>query len=154
MKSSNSEKFWLKPLKIAIFGPNLHKKGSVRATPKTNIIFFAEMTKADHKLSKIFYFMKISCFDWVMNVFLFCGDVFLLKRVISSHNNCGPLIRPQIRPQVWLLTLIVRCWLNACHLERVVNFVTNKTVYYIVYPAKITLNLKEHLEIRGYGSYY
>ena len=88
MKSSNSEKFWLKPLKIAIFGPNLHKKGSVRATPKTNRIFFSEMTKADHELSKTFYFIKISCFDWVMNVFLFCGDFFLLKRVISSHNNC------------------------------------------------------------------
>ena len=27
-----------------------------------------------------------------MNVFLFCGDVFLLKRVISSHNSCGSML--------------------------------------------------------------
>ena len=34
------------------------------------------------------FHQNIICFDWVMNVFLFCGDVFLLKRVISSHNSC------------------------------------------------------------------
>ena len=47
------------------------------------------MTKADHKLSKTLFYQNIICFDWVMNVFLFCGDKnFLLKRVISSHNSC------------------------------------------------------------------
>ena len=41
----------------------------------------------------------------------------------------GPLIRPQVRPQTWLLTVSVRCSLNACIVERVVDFVTNITLY-------------------------
>ena len=61
MQSSSSEKFLLKPLKIAIFGPNLCKKrGQYGPHPKQTKSFFAEMTKADHKLSKTFYFIKIS----------------------------------------------------------------------------------------------
>ena len=40
----------------------------------------------------------------------------------------GPLIRPQVRPQTWLLTVSVRCSLNACIVERVVDFVTNITL--------------------------
>ena len=40
-----------------------------------------------------------------------------------------PLIRPQVRPQTWLLTVSVRCSLNACIVERVVDFVTNITLY-------------------------
>ena len=41
-----------------------------------------------------------------------------------------PLIQPQIRPQTWLLTLSVRCWLNARLVECVVDFVTNITLYF------------------------
>ena len=36
----------------------------------TQDFFFAEITKADHQLSESFYFIKISCFDLVMNLFL------------------------------------------------------------------------------------
>ena len=53
--------FLLKPLKIAIFGPNLCKKrGQYGPHPKQTIFFFSEMTKADHKLCKTFHFIKIS----------------------------------------------------------------------------------------------
>ena len=53
--------FLLKPLKIAIFGPNLCiKRGQYRPHSKQTETFFAEMTKAYHKLSKTFYFIKIS----------------------------------------------------------------------------------------------
>ena len=72
--------FW--PLKITIFGPNLCKKGvSMDHTQNKQTFFLTEMTKADHKLSKTFYFIKISYFfDWVINVFLFCGDGFFAKK--------------------------------------------------------------------------
>ena len=40
-----------------------------------------------------------------------------------------PQVRPQVRPQTWLLTVSVRCSLNACIVERVVDFVTNITLY-------------------------
>ena len=47
----------LKPLKIAILGPNLCKKGvSMGNAQHEKQFFFAEITKADHKLSKTFYF--------------------------------------------------------------------------------------------------
>ena len=61
MQSSNSENVLLKPQKIAIFGLNLCKKrGQYGPHPKQTENLFAEMTKADHKLSKTFYFIKIS----------------------------------------------------------------------------------------------
>ena len=46
----------VKPLKIAISGPYLHKKG---ITPNIKN-FFSEITRADHKLSETFSFIKIS----------------------------------------------------------------------------------------------
>ena len=139
---------------MPFLGPICTKRGQYGPHPKQTEFFLQKWQKQIISFLKPFILSKYHVLTELWMFFLFCGDVFLLKRVISSHSNCGPLIRPQIRPQVWLLTLIVRCWLNARHSERVVNFVTNITVYYIVYPAKITLNLKEHLEIRGYGSYY
>ena len=60
----------LKPLKIAIFGPNLgKKKGKHRPRPK----------------SKSFYFIIVTCLERVVNVFLFFVMFFLPKRVISSE---------------------------------------------------------------------
>ena len=55
----SAENFFLKPLKITIFWPNLCKKGSLWATPKTKHFFFAEIAKPDYKLSKTFYFIKL-----------------------------------------------------------------------------------------------
>ena len=51
--------FLLKPLKIAIFGPNLRKKRSQYGSHPKQKHFFAEIIKADHKISKTFYFIKI-----------------------------------------------------------------------------------------------
>ena len=66
----------VKPLKIAFLGPNLHtKKKSVWGTHKTKIKLYAEKTKADHKLSKLFYFIKTS---FVLAVFSFV--LFLPKK--------------------------------------------------------------------------
>ena len=45
---------------MPFLGPTCTKKGSVWVTSKTNNFFFVEMTNADHKLSKTFYFIKIS----------------------------------------------------------------------------------------------
>ena len=61
----------LKPLKITISWPNLCKKGHTRN--KKNI-FFSEIRKPDHKLSKKFYFNKISYFLaelWMFFYFMF-----------------------------------------------------------------------------------
>ena len=49
----------LKPLKNTSFWPTCAKKGSPWTTPKTNN-FFSAVAKPDHKLSKTFYFNKIS----------------------------------------------------------------------------------------------
>ena len=80
--------FLLKPLKIAIFGDNLRKKkGSLWATPKPNRIFLYKWQKQIVSFLKLFILSKYHMF-WLSYVFLFCGNVFLLKRVISSHNSC------------------------------------------------------------------
>ena len=61
IESSSSEKFLLKPLKFTICWPNFCKNRAPWATPKTrNNFFFSKITKPDHKLSKAFYFIKIS----------------------------------------------------------------------------------------------
>ena len=52
------KKTLLKPLKITIFWPNLHKNGSPWAKPKTENNFFAEIMKYHHELSN--FFIKIS----------------------------------------------------------------------------------------------
>ena len=83
----------LKPLKIAIFGPNLRKRGV--SMDHTKFIFLAEMTKADHKLSKTFlFYQNIICFDRVMHVLLFCGDVFLLKESLPAITAVGAKFGP------------------------------------------------------------
>ena len=67
LKSSHSEKND-KTYKKLIFWSNLHKKGSLRATPKLNNNFLeAKITKADQELSETFYFIKIS---YVLPVFV------------------------------------------------------------------------------------
>ena len=48
----------LKPQKITIFQSNLSKKMGPHGPRRTNF-FFSEITKTDHKLSKLFYFNKI-----------------------------------------------------------------------------------------------
>ena len=57
-------KILLKPQKFTIFLPKqiCAKMGSLWATPKTKNIFFAGIIRPDHKLSKTFYFIKISYF--------------------------------------------------------------------------------------------
>ena len=55
------QQFWkklVKPLKSCFFGPNLHRKGVIMATPNMEKIFLTEI-KADHQLSESFYFIKI-----------------------------------------------------------------------------------------------
>ena len=47
----------VKPAKIAIFGPNLQKRGQHGPHPQK--FFLAEMTKIDHQLSETLYFTKI-----------------------------------------------------------------------------------------------
>ena len=50
----------VKPLKIAILGPNVHCKGdSMGHTQNEKHFFLAEITKADHQLSKKIFFIKI-----------------------------------------------------------------------------------------------
>ena len=61
MESISSEKHLLKPLKINIFWPNLCKNGvAMGHTQNLKENFFAEITKPGHKLSKTFYFIKMS----------------------------------------------------------------------------------------------
>ena len=49
----------LKPQKITIFQSNLSKKWVLMGHAGNNVFFFSEITKTDHKLSKLFYFNKI-----------------------------------------------------------------------------------------------
>ena len=59
LKSSHSEKND-KTYKKLIFWSNLHKKGSLRATPKLDNNFLeTKITKADQELTETFYFIKI-----------------------------------------------------------------------------------------------
>ena len=84
----------LKPVKVTIFQSNLCKNGVPMSHAWNNFFFFAETTKPDHKLSKTFYFDKISkffdCELWMLFYFVWC---FFVKNVISSHvmipNSCG-----------------------------------------------------------------
>ena len=67
----------MKLLKTATFGPDLCKERSQYGPNPKQKDSSAEVTKADQKLSKTFYFIKI---------YVLC-DVFLLKRLTSSHNR-------------------------------------------------------------------
>ena len=71
------------------FGPTLHKKGVIMGhIQNENNFFWAEITKADHQLSKTFYFIKISCFGWVTNLFL-SWVIFLVKKVSFPTKTAG-----------------------------------------------------------------
>ena len=60
LQSSSSEKNFAKPLKIYFWSPICTTKGSLLATPKMkNNLLLAEITKADHRLSETFYFIKV-----------------------------------------------------------------------------------------------
>ena len=91
--TSSSENKFIKPPKIAIFVPNLHKKRSVWATPKMKNIFLAELIKTDHQLPETFCFIKISyalAELWIFFHFLWCfdkkGGHFQLKQLVwVSH---------------------------------------------------------------------
>ena len=65
---SSSEKKLFKTPKNCFFGPNLHRKGLIMGHAQGGIFFSRK--KADHQLSESFYFIKISHFDWVMNLSL------------------------------------------------------------------------------------
>ena len=59
----------VKLLKIALVGPYLGKNWASMGEAQ----FFLEITKGDHKLSRIFSFTNIISFDWVIHDFLiFC----------------------------------------------------------------------------------
>ena len=60
-KSSISENNLVEPLKIAIFGPTLPKKGiCVSHTYNEKHFFFSEITKANYNISEKFYFIRTS----------------------------------------------------------------------------------------------
>ena len=71
-------------MKITIFWPKLRKNGvPVGHAQKKKHFFFWEITKADPKLSKPFYFKKIS-YVLSYECFSMLCDTFLLKSVMSS----------------------------------------------------------------------
>ena len=80
LQSRSSAKKVVKPLKNCFFWTQFEQKRLLWATPKMKNIFLAEIIKADHQLSGSFYFIKISCLDWVMNLFLF-WMMFSVKKV-------------------------------------------------------------------------
>ena len=63
----------VKLLKIALVGPYLGKNWASMGHAQNEAQFFLEITKGDHKLSRIFSFTNIISFDWVIHDFLiFC----------------------------------------------------------------------------------
>ena len=56
----SSEKKLPKLLQIALLGPYLGKNSASRSHAQNQVQFFLEITKGDHKLSRTFYFIKIS----------------------------------------------------------------------------------------------
>ena len=78
------KKTLLKPLKITIFWPNLHKNVSPWATPKTENNFFAGIIK--HHISFQKLLSKYHMFWLSYEYFSLLRDVFLLKSVIFSQN--------------------------------------------------------------------
>ena len=84
-------KFLAKTFKNCHFWAQLaQKRGQYRPHPKQTKKYFPELTKADHKLSKTFYFIKIAyVLTELWMFFYFVVMFFLLKRVISSRNSCS-----------------------------------------------------------------
>ena len=88
-----SEKFLLKPQKITIFWPNFVQNwGPHGPHPKQKTIFFSEIIKPDPKLSKPFYFNKMSYVLAECECFSILCNAFLLKSAISSYNSCDFII--------------------------------------------------------------
>ena len=87
----SSEKKLLKPLKITIFWPNLCKNGvPMSCTQQQGTIFFAIITKPNHKLSKNFYFIKIPyalAEFWMFFYFVWC--YFAKKCHFQSYQRDG-----------------------------------------------------------------
>ena len=53
------QKKLVKSLKFFFFGTNLHKKGVIMGhTQNEKQFFLAEVTKVDHQLSEMFYFIS------------------------------------------------------------------------------------------------
>ena len=50
----------IKPLKIAILSPNLHKRVSMGHAQIEKQMFLAEISKANHLFIETFHFIKIS----------------------------------------------------------------------------------------------
>ena len=68
------------------FGPNLHKKmGHYEPRPKWKTIFLAEITKADHQLSKTFHFIKISYVLSELWIFFYLDKSWLMLFVKKCH---------------------------------------------------------------------
>ena len=78
LESSSSEKYLLRPLKITIFWPNLCKDRVPMGHTINRKHFFVKIIKPDHKLSKIFYFIKISYVlaELLIMFFLICVMLF------------------------------------------------------------------------------
>ena len=88
LQSSSSEKKLVKALKNCFFGPNLHRKGVIMGhTQDGNLLFLAEITKADYQPQKVFILSKYM-FWLSYESFSILSDVFCQKSVISSKNSC------------------------------------------------------------------
>ena len=85
-KSSCSEKKLVKPLKIAIFGPNLHKKGiSIGNAQNQKQMLWREIKKRRSSAFRNFLFHEnIICFGRVMNLFLFWVMFFVKKGSVPA----------------------------------------------------------------------
>ena len=70
-----------KPSKNCHFWAQLaHQRVQYGLCPKQKNKFFAKITKADHRLSKTFYFIKISCVLAELWMFLYFLRSFLAKK--------------------------------------------------------------------------
>ena len=78
----------VKALKIAFLGPISTTKRSAWAMPKMKNIFFGRNDKADHQLSKTFYFIKISSVLAELGTFFYCV-MFSIKKGSFPENSCA-----------------------------------------------------------------
>ena len=74
------KKSWQNLLKTVFLGPICTKKGSLWATLKMTIFFFAEIIKTDHQLSETFYFVKLSYVLTELRIFFYLELCFLSKK--------------------------------------------------------------------------
>ena len=82
IKNFNWNPVVLKKICQTIFQPNLHQKGlTLSHSQNQNLFFFfSQTTKPDHKLSKTFYFMKISNVLIELWMFFYCVLCFFVKK--------------------------------------------------------------------------